>query len=277
VKRHEFLRHLHRLVRPRNYLEIGVESGPSLSLSRVPSIAIDPDFHITFPVQCDLQLVRATSDDFFARPDPIHHLRSARNPLRNARRGRPLVGHYMGGTQVDLAFVDGMHQFDFVLRDFMNVERYAGWASVIAFDDMLPRDVDEAARDRHTEQWAGDVYKLMPVLARHRPDLVAIPVDTQPTGILVVLGADPKSRVLAERYDAIAREWAVPDPQDVPRWVLDRATAVDPEVLVASPLWADLVRARGRRRGREAGMKMIEGHLASMGLTRTGRQPVVRP
>jgi hypothetical protein len=271
MRRHEFLGHLHRLVRPRNYLEIGVEAGSSLTLSRVPTIGIDPAFRVITPLQCDLQLVRATSDDFFARADPIRHLRSGRNPIRNARRGRPLLGHYLGGTTIDLAFIDGMHQSDYVLRDFMNIERLAAWSSVIVFDDMLPRDVDEAARDRHTEQWAGDVYKLIEVLARHRPDLAVIPVDTAPTGTLVVLGADARSRVLADRYDAILKDIVVPDPQDVPRWVLERQSAVSPDALVASPLWADLVRARGRRRGREAGMQMIDRHLGSMGVTRTGR------
>lgn len=277
MRRHEFLGQLHRLVRPRTYLEIGVANGASLRFSRVPSIAIDPEFQIGVSLQCDLQLARTTSDEFFARPDPIRHLRSSRNPLRNIRRGRPLFDYYLGGTRLDLAFIDGMHQFDFVLRDFMNVERQSRWASVIAFDDMLPRDVDEAARDRHTEQWAGDVYKLMPVLAKYRPDLVAIPVDTEPTGVLVVPGADRDSRALSEHYDEIVEEWVVPDPQQVPEWVLERRTAVAPGELLASDLWRDLVRARRWRVGRAAGMRMIDRHLTSMHLTRRGRAAVDPP
>jgi hypothetical protein len=164
-----------------------------------------------------------------------------------------------------------MHLVEFALRDFMHVERYSDWGTVVAFDDMLPRDVDEAARDRHTDAWTGDVFKLMPVLAEHRPDLFVIPVDTEPTGILLVLGADPASGVLAERYDAIVARWVGPDPQDVPSWVLGRQTAVSPDELIASPLWADLARARDRRKGRAAGQRLIEGHLASLGLTRSGR------
>ena len=42
VKRHEFLAQIHARLRPRNYLEIGVNDGRSLRLSRVPTIAIDP-------------------------------------------------------------------------------------------------------------------------------------------------------------------------------------------------------------------------------------------
>jgi hypothetical protein len=84
---------------------------------------------------------------------------------------------------------------------------------VIVFDDILPRNVDEAARDRHTTAWTGDVYKIVPVLQRHRPDLTVIQVDTQPTGMAVVFGADAANTVLSDEYADITAEWAVPDPR----------------------------------------------------------------
>lgn len=271
MQRHELLRRLHGLVAPRNYLEIGVQRGQSLSVSRVPSIGVDPAFAITKPVRCDLQLVRTTSDEFFAGPDPIRHLRSGRNPLRNLRRGRPMFDHYRGGTRLELAFIDGMHLSEYVLRDFMNVERLSEWWSVIVLDDMLPRNVDEAARERHTVDWTGDVYKLIPMLARNRPDLTVIQVDTEPTGVVVVLGADPANTVLRDRYDEIVGEWVVPDPQAVPPSLLERRAAVSPEVLAGSALWADLVRGRRKRLGRAAGRKILERHVAA--LVARGRQP----
>jgi hypothetical protein len=249
MKRHDLLRALHDLTRPRNYLEIGVDDGRSLTLSRVPSIAIDPAFRITFPVRCDLHLAKATSDAFFAAKDPIRHLRSSRNPLRNARHGRPLLDHWRGGTTLDLVFIDGMHIFEFALRDFMNVERFSRWSSVIVFDDMLPRDVDEAARDRHTSDWAGDVYKVALVLREHRPDLVVATIDTEPTGTLLVLGADPANTILRERYDRILAEHATPDPQDVPREVLERVDAVSPEALLGAGFWPAIVAGRHRAAG----------------------------
>lgn len=250
MERHAFLRELHARIRPRNYLEIGVNDGKSLALSRVPSIAVDPAFRITSSLRCDLQLVKATSDDFFAGRDPIRHLRSARNPVRNARRGRPLFDRWRGGTHLDLAFIDGMHLFEFALRDFMNVERFSHWSTVIVFDDMLPRDADEAARDRHTKAWAGDVFKLVPVLRELRPDLAVIPVDTQPTGLLVVLGADPTSTVLRRAYDGLIERWVAPDPQEVPDEVLERRGAVDPERLLAAGIWRSVVKGRHASRTR---------------------------
>ena len=262
MKRHDFLRELHGLTKPRNYLEIGVNDGKSLALSRVPTIGVDPAFKVTVPIHCDIQLVKATSDAFFARADPIRHLRSGRNPLRNMRRGRSLFGHWSGSTTLDLAFVDGLHVFEFALRDFMNVERFSRWSTVIVFDDMLPRNVDEAARDRHTGEWAGDVYKVIPVLRSYRPDLVAIPVDTTPTGVLVVLGADPTNTVLREHYDEIVAAWATPDPQEVPTEIMERQGAVDPDLLLASDLWRTV--ARQGRGGKGAHLDAIRQEIGRL-------------
>ena len=263
MTRHEFLSGLHRVVQPGNYLEIGVNDGRSLALSRVPSIAVDPAFKVTVALRCDLDLVKATSDDFFALPDPVAHLRG--------RGDRPAGSGEADGSpdervdpRLDLAFIDGMHLFEFALRDFMNVEGHADWWSVIAFDDMLPRDVDEAARDRHTVEWAGDVYKLIPVLARYRPDLTVIPVNTGPTGLLVVLAADPTNTVLRDHYDEILAEWVVPDPQRVPPEVLERSGAVEPEALLASPVWGEIARLRGLGMSGAQGRDLIRQNMSDM-------------
>ena len=256
MTRHEFLQALHSAVEPRNYLEIGVNDGRSLALSRVPSIAVDPEFRVTVPIRCDLDLVRATSDDFFALPDPLAHFRGRGDPAVSSPESGGLPSG-RGDPTIDLAFIDGMHLVEFALRDLMNVERHAEWWSVIVFDDMLPRSVDEAARDRHTREWAGDVYKLIAVLVRHRPDLTLIRVNTAPTGVLVVLAADPANTALRDRYDEILAEWVVPDPQLVPQEILERAGAVEPEALLASPLWLEIVRARGRSLPEEGGRERL--------------------
>ncbi len=266
MKRHEFLRELHKVSGNRNYLEIGVNDGRSLKLSRVPTVAVDPAFKVVTEIRCDVHLVKATSDDFFARDNPLVHLKGGRHPLRNLRRGRSPLGHWRRAV-LDLSFIDGMHLFEYALRDFMNIERHSDWTSVIVFDDMLPRNVDEAARDRHTGAWTGDVYKIAEILGRYRPDLVTVLVDTRPTGQLVVFGADPRNRVLRDRYDEIVAEYEVPDPQKVPEVILDRVAAVAPEALVGAGYWRALRRARasglGRSRGWEPLRAAVEGVVGS--------------
>jgi hypothetical protein len=232
VTRHDFLQELHRAYQPRSYLEIGINAGYSLTLSRARTIAVDPAFKITSELHCDLQVVKATSDDFFAREDALAHF-----PDRS----------------VDLAFVDGLHLFEFALRDFINVERHADWSSVIIVDDVLPRSVVEASRERLTTAWTGDVFKLTEVLARYRPDLVLLPLDTRPTGVLLVLGANPRRTVLSDQYDAIVAEHVYPDPQRVPEAVLRRENAIDPASIIGSSVLAELRLARDSGVAREDG------------------------
>lgn len=225
MNRHEFLRSLHDRLQPRSYLEIGIRDGRGLAQSRTRTVGVDPRYKITAELACDLQLVQATSDDFFAREDAI--------------------GWFAEGV-IDLAFVDGMHLFEFAFRDFINVERNAAAHSVVVFDDMLPRSVDEAARDRHTVGWAGDVFKVATVLERYRPDLVVVPLDTEPTGMVLVAGLDPANRVLVERYDEILAGFVVDDPQQVPGDLLHRRSAAEPQRVLDLPVWAEL------RHGRDA-------------------------
>jgi hypothetical protein len=57
---------------------------------------------------------------------------------------------------------------------------------------------------------------VLEILARYRPDLVVIPVDAQPIGLLMVLGLDPGSTVLADSFATIMDKYRRPDPQEVP-------------------------------------------------------------
>jgi hypothetical protein len=229
----DFLRALHERLAPPTYLEIGIRHGDSLALARCPAVGIDPEFELKVELGADVALFRETSDEYFDRDEPLAPF---------------------GGEPIALAFVDGMHLAEFVVRDLTYVERNADWSSVVVFDDILPRDPLEAARERRTRAWTGDVYKVVGALAEHRPDLICLRVDTEPTGLGIVLGLDPLSRTLGERYDAIAGAAVVPDPQQVPQDVLARAGALDAEAVLASRVWPLLREARKRGRSRRRGI-----------------------
>lgn len=225
MDRHEFLTTLHRLLQPRTYVETGIQKGASMTLSRVPSIGIDPEFVVDHEICADVQLARTTSDEFFARADPIAHL-----PVRT----------------VDLGFIDGMHLSEYALRDYLAIERFTAPTSVLVFDDMLPRSIDEAARKRHTRQWTGDVYKAAQALRDLCPDVLVIEVNTTPTGVVVVLLPDASRNGILPGYDDwLADVATAPDPQPVPQEVLTRSRAADPAELMASPGWTELVKLRG--------------------------------
>jgi hypothetical protein len=217
-----FLESVHRLLAPTNYLEIGVRTGSSLAIARCRAVGIDPAFGINVEINCDVALFRTSSDEYFDRDEPLAPT---------------------GGQPFDLAFIDGLHLFEFALRDFINTERHCSAKSVIVFDDVLPRTVDEAARLKHTLMWTGDVYPMIEVLARYRPDLTVVPVGTTPTGLLMVMGLDPANTVLTDNYPEILAEFRNPDPQPVPPALMDRLTIVHPQRLLDADFWDVLAEA----------------------------------
>ena len=182
------LDHIHRHVRPRTYLEIGVETGRSLRLVApyTRAIGIDPKPVLEGPPPPNAALFRMTSDEFFARHD---------------------VRAELGGLPIDLAYIDGMHLFEYALRDFINIERYCDAGSTIVFDDCLPRDRLTAQRERILTFWTGDVWKVVLVLRKYRPDLSIHTIAAPPTGVCVVRNLDPRSTVLPERLDKIVEEF----------------------------------------------------------------------
>jgi hypothetical protein len=221
----DFLAALHERLAPRTYLEIGVQQGHSLALSRCRSIGIDPDFTVDQQLRAPCSLIRSTSEEYF---DAL--AAGGETPF--------------GVLPIDLAFIDGMHHFENALFDFIGVERYSAVSGVVAFDDIFPRSVDEAARERHTVAWTGDVFRIQSVLREHRPDLVLIKVDTVPTGTLLVVGLDPSSRILSDARDEILRTHVLPDPQPLPPEIVGRAGAIPAEQALALKIWDELRAAR---------------------------------
>jgi hypothetical protein len=236
----EFLQQVHELLEPPTYLEVGVRHGSSLALARSPSVGVDPAYDLRKEIPQDAVLFRETSDEYFDRSDVLAPF-----------EGRP----------VGLAFIDGMHLVEYALRDFINVERHTDWTSVVVFDDIFPADVDMAARKRHTVQWTGDVYKIAEILARHRRDLICLPVGTSPSGLLLVLGLDPESRVLDRRYDEIVLEAVRPDPQRVSTEVFERRGAIEPDAVLGASFWSVLRDAREDQLSRRRGLRALRRRI----------------
>jgi predicted O-methyltransferase YrrM len=186
----------HAHLAPGLYLEIGVEKGESLALA-LPStrvVGVDPA-----PIGDPLQRCRGvarmyhrTSAAFFAAVPEDSGLES-------------------GGF--DLAFIDGDHHFEAVLDDFVAAERYAAAGAVLLLHDTVPLDCATATREHRTGFYTGDAWKIVPCLRSLRPDLQIVTLPTAPTGLTVVTGLDPSSRVLRDRLPLIHQTYA-PLPPD---------------------------------------------------------------
>jgi hypothetical protein len=122
------------------------------------------------------------------------------------------------GGPVELAFLDGMHLFEYLLRDFINTERCCGPGSLIVLHDCIPLDLPMTVRDaadaatrsrsRYPQWWTEDVWKLVRVLQLYRPDLAIEAFNAPPTGLVLVGNLDPASRVLDACYDEVVTSFS---------------------------------------------------------------------
>jgi hypothetical protein len=186
----EVLLRFHEQLKPRTYLEIGVESGATLALARHSQLAlgVDPAPHpIKHELPAGARLFHETSDAFFAN--------HSRESLLGARR-------------LDLCFIDGMHRFENALADFAHAERWAHAEATIVLHDCVPLVARTASRERATNFWVGDTWKVVLALAQSRPDLKIRSVLCPPSGLVVVRRLNPGSNLLLDDFSAIVAKFA---------------------------------------------------------------------
>ena len=122
------------------YLEIGIENGHTFrAIKSLNKIGVDPS-----PKYQSDNIIIKTSDDFFAD---------------NKQR-------------FDSIFIDGMHQSDYVLRDFNNAIDILNLGGIIYLDDIFPVNEREQLKIpikhyydkgilKYGEPWTGDVWKIL--------------------------------------------------------------------------------------------------------------------
>lgn len=152
----------------KNYLEIGVENGHIFF--RVKStfkVAVDPKFLFDFsrrlgkalinPYNFNNQYFEKTSDAFFAQ---------------DAQR-------VFSAKKLQLALVDGMHEYQYALRDVENTLRYMQENGVVVMHDCNPQTAGAAGRfeDWEVGEWNGDVWRTIIHLRSQRPDLTVFVLD----------------------------------------------------------------------------------------------------
>jgi hypothetical protein len=150
----------------KTYLEIGVLGGQNFfQVKCSKKIAVDPQFKFNRNGRIgqgfkNLQNFWASfyeiaSDDFFKiKADKVFSQR-----------------------KLDIALVDGMHEFEFALNDVINSLRYLSDGGVIIMHDCNPLSKEAASsfqewKDRNFKgHWNGDVWKVITYLKNTRADL----------------------------------------------------------------------------------------------------------
>ena len=142
---------------PQKYLEIGIENGTTLrNVLCGDKSGVDPDPKIVMNTMENTKIYKYTSDVFFNEINTDH--------------------------DYDVIFIDGMHQSDFVLKDFNNSMNCLKSNSIIIIDDVLPQSENEQLKipNKHKiengilkydgEPWTGDVWKVLYYLLQNFND-----------------------------------------------------------------------------------------------------------
>jgi hypothetical protein len=194
----DFLKFLDRHLLPQSYLEIGTHQGDSVSNISCDAILIDPNFKVNRDIigkRSRTFFFQMTSDEFFESHDP-----------------RALV------KNIDLGFLDGLHFFEALLKDFINYERHAHSNSIALLHDCLPLNLRMVGRNHvpgpDTEPeatrsfWTGDVWRVLPILHQLRPDLKIVYIDCPPTGLVLCAGLDARSTGLIYKYREMVERYS---------------------------------------------------------------------
>jgi hypothetical protein len=173
--RAEFMKetHINRALRALNgntYVEIGVAKGKCFrQIGASRKIAVDPApkgfGHELAPGE---SLFEMTSDAFFAE----------------------CAQGILAPGEVDVAFVDGLHEFPQALRDITNLEQFMSRRGVIFMHDCNPPTrIHSEAR---TGDSNGDVWKCAYYLTNYRPDLRFFTLNCDwGLGVLTGFGSSP--------------------------------------------------------------------------------------
>lgn len=156
----------------KNYLEIGVFNGHIFF--RIKSdfkIAVDPEFRfdssrrfgktIINPYNVYNKYFSKTSDDFFSADAP----------------------EVFNGKQLNISLIDGMHEYDYALRDTENVLKYLSNDGVIILHDCNPliksasSSYAEWEARNFSDTWNGDVWRVILHLQCLRHDVNAFVLD----------------------------------------------------------------------------------------------------
>ena len=165
----------------KNYLEIGVHAAHIFFKVKTKfKVAVDPEFRFTQwkkftrtftnPYNVYNQYYEKTSDAFFAED----------------------AARLFTNTPVQLAFIDGMHEYAYALRDIENSLKYLTDDGVIVLHDCNPTTESASVsfadwqKRNYSGSWNGDVWKSILHMRALRKDVTVFVLDTdEGLGVIV--------------------------------------------------------------------------------------------
>lgn len=173
MDRSEVIQYLIDKKKYKRYLEIGVFNGEVFFKTKARfKIAVDPVFRFVRETKYKMmfknlsninaKFIAKTSEDFFKEDAPGLFLKK----------------------KIDICFIDGMHEFDFVKLDVLNTLKFLNKDGVIILHDCNPLKAEAEISYAEWEKkgfsgvWNGDVWKVIVLLRSVRKDMNVFTLDT---------------------------------------------------------------------------------------------------
>jgi len=147
IKRHDIINHLIAKNNFDTYLEIGIFDGFTFNQVKCQNkTGVDPGIEgIVIPQVTH----KMTSDDFFKICD----------------------------RKYDIIFIDGLHEYTQVVKDFNNAVDHINDNGYILFHDCNPPDEESQYVPRQTVSWNGDVWKAFILIKEVNPHAYVLDTD----------------------------------------------------------------------------------------------------
>jgi hypothetical protein len=173
----------------KQYLEIGVFNGDVFFKTKVSrKFAVDPLFRFVKETKFKMifknvsnlnaKYFTKTSDEFFKDDAPGLFFKK----------------------KIDICFIDGMHEYDYVLRDVSSSLNYLDENGVIILHDCNPliAEAEVSFEDwknrNYSGEWNGNVWKIILHLKSMRDDVNVFTLDTD-QGLGIITKGIPKSKL----------------------------------------------------------------------------------
>ena len=173
----------------KNYLEIGVFNGHILfKVKSNFKVAVDPEFRfgalrkfvkgLLNPLNFRNKYFEKTSDAFFLEDAPS----------------------LLNNKKFDIALIDGMHEYEYALRDVENTLQYLSPNGVIIMHDCNPEtklsasSFEDWKKRQFADTWNGDVWKVILHLQSLRNDVNAFVLDCD-HGLGIITWGKPEKKM----------------------------------------------------------------------------------
>lgn len=183
------LKKLHLDLKPKFYFQSGVQNGLFLNLCRCQSVVCGDPNMIAKTVPFPTRIFIEKASQFFGNEKRLFSIFS---------------------REIDLAFLSAPDLAENLIQQIGKLEAFMSKSGAMVLGNVCPDHIEMTHPKRSYRQWAGTAYKIIPLLAKYRPDLEVQIHNTYRDGFrygtAVLTNLDPTNTFIKDNLDSLLIE-----------------------------------------------------------------------